>query len=128
MNSTLLTPRTPASRPARAAKSSVVFREPAYECRETDQGLRLTVYVPGVEAAGVEIEGHGADLTVHARKPHPVRVNFGALNLEGVQRDYLLRLRLGHGFDFGAMAAEITRGVLTVNLPKRARAALPRVA
>jgi HSP20 family molecular chaperone IbpA len=128
MNSTLLSPRTTAARPTRTAKSAVVFREPAYECRETDQGLRLTVYVPGVEAAGVEIEGNGADLTVHARKPHPVRVNFEALNLEGVQRDYLLRLRLGTGFDFGAMAAEITRGVLTVNLPKRARPALPRVA
>ena len=50
------------------------------------------------------------------------------VHLEGVQRDYLLRLRLGHGFNFGAMAAEITRGVLTVNLPKRTRAALPRVA
>lgn len=128
MNSTLLTPRTPASRTAHSARISAVFREPAYECSETEHGLRLTVYVPGVEAAGVEIEGHGADLTVHARKPHPVRVNFGALHLEGVQRDYLLRLRLGHGFDFGSMAAEITRGVLTVNLPKRARPALPRVA
>ena len=128
MNSTLLSPRTTAARSTRTAKATVVFREPAYECRETDQGLRLTVYVPGVEAAGVEIEGHGADLTVHARKPHPVRVNFEALNLEGVQRDYLLRLRLGHGFDFGSMAAEITRGVLTVNLPKRSRPALPKVA
>lgn len=128
MNSTLLTPRSPSVRRARAAGKAVAFREPAYECRETDQGLRLTVYMPGVEAAGVEIEGHGADLTVHARKPHPVRVNFDSLHLEGVQRDYLLRLRLGHGFDFGAMAAEITRGVLTVNLPKRARSALPRVA
>ena len=95
MNSTLLSPRTTAARPTRTAKSTVVFREPAYECRETDQGLRLTVYVPGVEAAGVEIEGNGADLTVHARKPHPVRVNFDSLHLEGVQRDYLLKLRLG---------------------------------
>ena len=128
MNSTLLSPRTTAARPTRTSKSSVVFREPAYECRETDQGLRLTVYIPGVDAAGVEIEGHGADLTVHARKPHLVRVNFEALNLEGVQRDYLLRLRLGHGFDFGAMEAEITRGVLTVNLPKRARPAVSKVA
>ncbi|MFM8618402.1 MAG: Hsp20/alpha crystallin family protein [Opitutaceae bacterium] len=128
MNSTLLPPRSPSVRRARAAVNAVAFREPAYECRETDQGLRLTVYIPGVEAAGVEIEGHGADLTVHARKPHPVRVNFDSLHLEGVQRDYLLRLRLGHGFDFSAMAAEITRGVLTVNLPKRANSALPRVA
>jgi HSP20 family molecular chaperone IbpA len=127
MNSTL-PPPLPVRPPCARKRKAVAYREPTYECRETDQGLRLTVYLPGVDAAGVEIEGHGADLTVHARKPHPVRVNFDSLHLEGVQRDYLLRLRLGHGFDFGAMAAEITRGVLTVNLPKRAGSALPRVA
>ncbi len=127
MKSTLLSTRNPSTAPVSAARVAS-FREPVYECRETDHGLRLTVYVPGVEASGVDIEGNGSDLTVTARKPHPVRVNFEALNLEGVQRDYLLRLRLGNSFDFGAMAAEITRGVLTVNLPKRARAALARVA
>ena len=127
MKSTLLSTSIPSSSPTRAGRTAA-FREPVYECRETEHGLRLTVYLPGVEAHGVDSEGSGADLTVTARKPHPLRVNFDALHLEGFQRDYLLRLRLGHGFNFGAMAAEITRGVLTVNLPKRTRAALPRVA
>jgi HSP20 family molecular chaperone IbpA len=82
--------------------------------------MKLVVYVPGVDASMVEIEGRGADLTVTAKKARFVRVNFDSLHLEGAQRDYRLRLRLGTGFDFAAMAAEISNGVLTITLPKRA--------
>jgi HSP20 family molecular chaperone IbpA len=73
----------------------------------------------------VEIEGRGADLTVTAKKAQFVRVNFSALHLEGAQRDYRLRLRLGTGFNFAAMEAEIAHGVLTVTLPKRDRKVVP---
>ena len=128
MNSTLLPPRTRSRRSPAGGEPTVAFREPTHESRETRDGLCITVYVPGVEADGIEIEGRGSDLTVTARKPHPVRVNFSSLHLEGVQRDYLLKLRLGSGFDFSSMAAEITRGVLTINLPRRSRADLRRVA
>jgi HSP20 family molecular chaperone IbpA len=81
--------------------------------------MKLIVYVPGVDASGVEIEGRGADLTVTAKKARFVRVNFNALHLEGAQRDYRLRLRLGAGFDYASMQAEIAHGVLTITLPKR---------
>jgi HSP20 family molecular chaperone IbpA len=128
MNSTLLPPRNKTRRSPSGTERPTTFREPSHECRETRDGLCITVYVPGVDANGIEIEGRGPDLTVTARKPHALRVNFDAMHLEGVQRDYLLKLRLGSGFDFGTMAAEITRGVLTINLPRRARASLPRVA
>lgn len=99
--------------------SPEAFRQPAYDCQEHVDTMKLVVYVPGVDASGVEIEGRGADLTVTAKKARFVRVNFTSLHLEGAQRDYRLRLRLGTGFDFAAMEAEITAGVLTVTLPKR---------
>lgn len=105
---------------APAQPSHADFREPAYDCQEHGDTMKVVVYVPGVAASGVEIEGRGADLTVTARKPHVVRVNFSALHLEGAQRDYRLRLRLGTGFDYAAMEAEIAHGVLTITLPKRA--------
>ena len=95
------------------------FRQPAYDCQEDADAMKLVVYVPGVDAAGVEIEGSGSDLTVTAKKAHFVRVNFSSLHLETAQRDYRLRLRLGTGFDYAAMAAEISHGVLTITLPKR---------
>ncbi len=87
--------------------------------------MKLIVYVPGVSASGVEIEGRGADLTVTAKKARFVRVNFSALHLESAQRDYRLRLRLGTRFDFAAMQAEIAHGVLTITVPKRSAAPVP---
>jgi HSP20 family molecular chaperone IbpA len=48
-----------------------------------------------------------------------VRVNWQALHLETAQRDYQLRLRLGHGIDYPSLHAELNQGVLTVVLPKR---------
>lgn len=110
-----------------AGASSAAFRQPAYDCQEHDDAMKLVVYVPGVDAAGVEIEARGADLTVTAKKRHFVRVNFEALHLESAQRDYRLRLRLGSGFDYASMQAEMSHGVLTVTLPKRAPEALPHL-
>lgn len=103
---------------AKAAASVAAFRQPAYDCHEQGDTMKLVVYIPGVAAAGVEIEGCGADLTVTARKPQVVRVNWKMLHLESAQRDYRLRLRLGTGYDYAAMQAEISHGVLTVTLPK----------
>lgn len=96
------------------------FREPNYDCQERRDAMKLVVYVPGVGASGIEIEARGADLTVTARKEHFVRVNWQSLHLENAQRDYQLRLRLGYGFDYAAMEAEIRDGVLTITVPKRA--------
>lgn len=119
MNTTIHTLPTRSRTKAKASTSLEVFRQPAYDCQEHADEIRLVVYVPGVDASGVEIEGRGADLTVTAKKAHFVRVNFNALRLEGSQRDYRLRLRLGTGIDYAAMQAEITGGILTVTLPKR---------
>ncbi len=106
------------SAPARASLDA--FRQPGYDCQEHRDAMKLVVYLPGVAASGVDIEARGADVTVTARKAKFIRVNFPALHLEGVQRDYRLKLRLGHGFDYAAMQAEISHGVLTLTLPKRA--------
>lgn len=110
----------PTSRLKASENASIdTFRQPAYDCQEQADAMRLFVYVPGVDASGVEIEGRGADLTVTAKKNRFVRVNFNALHLESAQRDYRLRLRLGTGFDYAAMEADIANGVLTITLPKR---------
>jgi len=101
------------------AETDTAFRQPSYECRELPDALSIIVYVPGVGASGVEIEAFGSDLLVTALKTRFVRVNWQALNLEGSQRDYRLRLRLGTGFDFSQMQAGINDGVLTLSVPKR---------
>ena len=113
-----LAPRQPYPAVARAA----AFREPHYDCREQMGALKLTIYVPGVDPSGVEIEVHGPDLTVTAPKRHPVRANWRALHLEPVQRDYQLHLRLGANLDYDALHAELREGVLVVVIPKRSAA------
>ena len=47
-----------------AAASLDAYRQPRYDCQELADAMKLVVYVPGVDSSGVEIEGHGADLTV----------------------------------------------------------------
>ena len=127
---TIIHPLIPSHRSPAAEPASVdAFRQPNYDCQDHRSAMKLVVYVPGVDAVGVEIEAWGTDLTVTARKSHVVRVNWQALHLETAQRDYQLRLRLGSGFDYAAMHAEIHNGVLTVTLPKRqpTGAAAPRL-
>jgi HSP20 family protein len=94
------------------------FRTPHYECVEHADMIKLVMYVPGVDASGVEITQRGPDLIVTAQKSHFVRVNWQALHLEGAQRDYQLRLRLGHAIDFDDLKAELVGGVLTLTIPK----------
>lgn len=123
-NSSLTKARSDRSAPASGAES---FRRPAYECKTQVGAMELTVYLPGIEASAVDVEGAGTDLTVTARKPHFVRENFDALHLERAQRDYRLRLRVGTCFDYAAMQAEISHGVLKIKLPRRrVRASFPR--
>jgi HSP20 family protein len=111
---------SPSSRNRSAYKASnAMFRQPSYDCRELPDAVTIVVYVPGVGSSGVEIEAHGPDLVITAHKTRFVRVNWQALNLEGSQRDYRLRLRLGLGFDYSGMEAAIADGVLTLSVPKR---------
>lgn len=95
------------------------FRQPAFECHDLPRTVRVEVFVPGVDAAGVEITSHGPDLAIVARKTRLVRTNWRALHLEAVQSDYRLKLRLGHGVDFDRLQAEMREGVLSLVVPKR---------
>lgn len=119
MNTIINTLKSNARRTA-AASASMPTRTPHYECIEDVDALKVIVFVPGVEAAGVEITRRGPDLTVTARKSHFVRVNWTALHLEKAQRDYRLSLRLGNGLDYDALNAELDDGRLVLTLPKKA--------
>lgn len=112
------------ARPAETTEAPS-FRHPHYECEDLPRALRLTVYVPGVHAHGVEISSRGPDLVVTARKARHVRVNWQALHLESAQLDYRLRLRLGTSFAFDELRATLHEGVLVLTLPKRPGAAMP---
>ena len=106
--------------PSPASASPVAFRRPHYDCQEQMDALKLIVYVPGVDAAGVDLEVRGPDLIITAPKSHVVRANGSALHLESAQRDYQLRLRLSFSLAYEALHAELRGGVLIVTIPKKA--------
>lgn len=116
MHSIIHPHKSHARRPDAVAES---FRDPHYDCVQMDDAVKFIVYVPGVESPGVEIMRRGPDLTITARKSHFVRVNWQSLHLEHAQRDYRLKLRLGNGFDYDALRAELLDGALHISIPKR---------
>ncbi|MFT3780436.1 MAG: Hsp20/alpha crystallin family protein [Nibricoccus sp.] len=116
---TIINTLNPNARRTSPAPAQMPVRTPHYDCIEESDALKVVVYVPGVDASGVEITRRGPDLTVTARKSHFVRVNWQALHLEKAQRDYQLRLRLGNGLDYDALSAELIDGRLTLSLPKK---------
>ncbi len=94
-------------------------RKPHYDCQQQGETLVMSVFLPGVEASGIEIIVRGPDLIVIGRKHHVVRVNFAAAHLESAQLDYELRLRLGRDFDYAGLDATLADGILTLAIPKR---------
>jgi HSP20 family protein len=110
-----------------STETAQAFRAPHYECMDLPQALKLDLYVPGVAATGVDITTHGTDLVIVAKKAQLVRTNWQSLHIEGVQRDYQLKLRLGAGYDFESLQASFNHGVLTIIVPKKetARAVQP---
>lgn len=123
MQSIIHSPTLSRSSRVRREVSEETFRKPLYDCQDQDGALKLVVFVPGVDASGVTIEARDSDLRITALKSHYVRVNWQSAHLEGAQRDYRLNLRLGRGYAYEAMDAEMSHGVLTITLPKRARLA-----
>ncbi len=101
------------------------FHQPHFACTGLPQALELKIFVPAVEAAGVDITTHGPDLSITARKRHHVGANWPALQPTWAQRDYQLKLRLGFGYDFAGLRAELSDGVLTLRLPKLPSVILP---
>ena len=106
-------------KPSPAFARSDAFRRPHYDCLEQMDALKLIVYIPGVDPAGVDLEIRGPDLIVTATKSHLLRANWRALHLEQAQRDYRLRLRLGFSLDYDALEAELREGILTITVPKK---------
>ena len=117
---TILPPQLNSSRRSGRHVSATETRSPHYDCQQHADSIDLTVFMPGVDASGVEIVVRGPDLIVVGRKSHVVRVNFAAAHLEHAQLDYELRLRLGRDLDYGVLQAELNDGVLSLHIPKRA--------
>jgi HSP20 family protein len=85
------------------------------EVRDTDDGVVVSVQVPGFESSELDVTVGRRTLTIS-----------GVHNEQGEQRRFLQRVTLPDGVDVDRAEARVERGVLTVRLPRTAPAAAAR--
>jgi HSP20 family molecular chaperone IbpA len=100
------------------AERSSAFRTPHCDMAGQNGCLEATVYLPGVEARGVELLIAKQDVVVTARKLHPVRQNWVALSLENCTRDYHLRIKTPRRLSAENVNAEFDSGVLRIRIAR----------
>ncbi len=115
-------PREPAREPTRAEESYVA---PPVDIHEDEQGLVVVADLPGVESGALDVQVDGGVLTIHARASHvaagtPVYREF---ELSGFFRQF----QLPEEIEVARISADLKHGVLTLRLPRAARAQPQRI-
>lgn len=95
------------------------FSRPRYHCQEQADAVRLVVHVPGAAPSGIDLEVNAPDLIVTAALGNQAGTTWTAPHHRPPSHDYQLCLRLGYSLEYGALAAELHSGVLTVTIPKK---------
>jgi HSP20 family molecular chaperone IbpA len=91
---------------------------PRYNVEETPDAFVIKAFVPGVNRSEVETNLDNDTLTVTARRTWTPPAEWTAIYRETPQADYRLELEVDHRVNRDAVRAELTQGVLTLNLPK----------
>jgi HSP20 family protein len=99
--------------------------KPAYELKETPEAWGLTVHLPGVTKADLEITAEDGFITLRGRRSWRQPEGWTALHRESVDAPYALTLEHDNTVKTDGIQAELKDGVLRVSLPK-AEAAKPR--
>lgn len=111
--------RTPASpdenRPADLAQTV----KPAYEITETPEAWGVTVSLPGVPKAGLEITADDTQIRVIGRRNWKQPEGWTALHRETADVPFELVLAHDNAVDADKIAAELRDGVLRVSVPKQ---------
>lgn len=113
----------PAPQPAADATEARV--KPAYSIHEDDHAYSVTVQLPGVDKAGLEITAQDGELTLVGRRAWSQPAGWTALYRETPRANFALTLTHGNDIDADKISAELKDGVLKLTLPK-AEAAKPR--
>ena len=104
------------------AERSDAFRTPHCDMAGQPGAIEATVYLPGVEARGVEVLLANQEVVVTARKLIPVRTNWISLSLENCSRDYRLRIRTQRKVTCAHVRAVFDAGVLHIRIDRRCAA------
>jgi HSP20 family protein len=94
--------------------------KPVYELNETTDGFALTVYLPGIEHAGLEVRADSEAFTVIGRRTWQKPDGWTPLYREADQSAYQLVLTHDNLLDLDKVHAELRDGILRVTLAKTA--------
>lgn len=100
---------------------------PAANVVETADKYQVTLDVPGSSPEGIDVQLHEGVLSVSARVTPRDPQNARPLLREFGVGDFRRQFRVGEDIDATAISAAYTAGVLTVDLPKAAKATPRRV-
>ena len=110
--------------PQESTRGVTVYRALA-DIRGTDEGVVLTVEMPGVGRGDVDIDLERRVLTIRGRGRVTSPEGYRLVYAEYGEGDYERVFTLSDEIDEGAIRAEMANGVLTLTLPK-AEAAKPK--
>jgi HSP20 family molecular chaperone IbpA len=94
------------------------FQTPRFVASERLETLKFDVFVPGVSPDDVSLAMDNGELVVTAKRTHMVRQNWHAANIEAVQGDYQLRIKLDQATQTDSICAIHCDGILTIHLQK----------
>jgi HSP20 family protein len=92
--------------------------KPVYDLNETTDGFALTVHLPGVEHAGLEVRADSETFTVIGRRTWKKPEGWTSLYRESDEAAYQLVLTHDNVLDLDKVQAELRDGVLRVALAK----------
>ncbi len=94
------------------------WRRPRYDVAENNEAFVVTVSLPGVDRAGVDISLDNETLSVTGTRKAAIPEGWQPLRRELPEGDYLLNLRLNVRIEESKIAAKVEDGILSLTLPK----------
>lgn len=96
-----------------------------YDIVRSDEGVVLSIDVPGIDPASVELTVDGRSLRVEASRPTTIPENAQVVSRRRRSGSIAQTFQLGEKLDADKLTAEYDLGVLTVTIPV-AESAKPR--
>jgi HSP20 family protein len=113
--------------PAWPSESSFSFSAPAVDVTEDDKAYKITAELPGLEEKNVDITVSGDMLTLKGEKQYEKEEkNENRYLSERAYGSFQRSFALPDGVDRDKIAADLSKGVLTITLPKTAEALKPQ--
>ncbi|CAN5603645.1 Hsp20/alpha crystallin family protein [soil metagenome] len=97
---------------------------PVFDIEDSEQETTLTADLPGMTESDIELTIVGPMLTVHGERKAKEGHYVARQRFSGT---FEKQFRIGEGYDLDDVKANITNGVLTINLAKAAKAKPRRI-